>query len=80
MEESSRVNENMAALAALLLLERLASMLRPEPTTMAEMRDSPERDLWEAATAIEMEGLINNGVWDQVALLAGEKTSEPSSS
>ena len=40
---------------------------------MAEMRDSLERDLWEATTAIEMEGLINNGVWDQVALLAGEK-------
>ena len=73
MEESSRVNENMVALAALRLPEGLASMLPPEPTAKAEMRDSPERDLWEAATTIEMEGLINNGVWDQVALPAGEK-------
>ena len=71
LEESSRVNENMATLAA-HLPEGLASMLSPEPITMAEMQDSTERDLWEAVTAIEMEGLINIGVWDQVTLLREE--------
>ena len=54
LEESSRVNETMAVVAALRLPEGLASMLPPEPTTMAEMQDSPERNLWESETAIEM--------------------------
>ncbi len=66
MEESSRVDDHMAMQAALTMPEGLASFLPPEPNTVRQAMASPERDYWKGAMDVEMEGLINNNVWEQV--------------
>ena len=72
-EESSRIIDNIAGLAAMLMPQVPASLLSPEPSNRSQVLASPERTLWEAAECSEMEGLIEGKVWEQVEPPEGEK-------
>lgn len=64
--ESLKTGDIMTMQAALSLRRSLAGFFLPESTTIQEAQASLEWTHWKGMTEFKINGLVANGVWDQV--------------